>query len=127
MKSTPLKIVEQLVNRCPKSGRVTGLRRDTRLAKILLPILGVLAIGWFLFRVVPKPSRAAYPCQRVAAGIGASFLVYLAGLLLTYTGFRFIYQKLGKTLALVAVVAVVALGYYGMGRAQTPTPGQPIV
>ncbi|MCU0915600.1 MAG: DUF362 domain-containing protein [Planctomycetes bacterium] len=127
MRSTLLKIVEQLVNRCPKSGRITGLRRDTGLAQILFPVLGVLALGWFLFRVVPKPSRAAYPCQRVAAGIGAGFLAYLVGLLLAYTGFRFVYQRLGKMLALVAVVAVVALGYYGMGRAQTRTPGQPIV
>ena len=95
MRSTLQKMIEQWVTRCPKSGRLTGFRGDTRLAKILFPAMGVLAIGWFLFRVVPKPSRAAYPCQRVAAGIGTGFLAYLVGLLLAYTGFRFIYQSLG--------------------------------
>jgi len=95
MRSTLQKMIEQWVTRCPKSGRLAGFRGDTRLAKILCPAMGVLAIGWFLFRVVPKPSRAAYPCQRVAAGIGTGFLAYLVGLLLAYTGFRFIYQSLG--------------------------------
>ena len=28
-----------------------------------LPITGLAALIWFLIRVVPKPSRAAYPCQ----------------------------------------------------------------
>jgi hypothetical protein len=47
----------------------------------LLPIIGVLAILWFLIRVIPKPSRAAYPCQRVAAGLGGGFLTYLLAML----------------------------------------------
>jgi hypothetical protein len=27
---------------------------------------GLLALAWFLIRVLPKPSRATYPCQRAA-------------------------------------------------------------
>jgi hypothetical protein len=27
---------------------------------------GALAVIWFLVRVIPKPSRASYPCQRAA-------------------------------------------------------------
>lgn len=127
MEGMPSRVIDKLIKRCPMSGRIVGIRRDTRLAKILFAALGVLALGWFLFRVIPKPSRATYPCQRVAAGIGAGFLAYCVGLLLTYTGFRFLHRKLGKAVALVFVVAVVALGYYGTGGAQTPTPAQPIV
>lgn len=47
----------------------------------LFPVVGVLAIAWFLIRVIPKPSRAAYPCQRAAAGIGGGFLTYLLAML----------------------------------------------
>ncbi len=32
----------------------------------VFPIGGLLALIWFLIRVIPKPSRATYPCQRVA-------------------------------------------------------------
>ncbi len=47
----------------------------------LFPLVGLLALIWFLIRVVPKPSRAAYPCQRVAAGLGGGFLTYLLAML----------------------------------------------
>ena len=34
---------------------------------------------WFLIRVGPKPTRAAYPCQRVALPLAISFVVWMAG------------------------------------------------
>ncbi|MCP4156765.1 MAG: hypothetical protein GY757_54125, partial [bacterium] len=45
----------------------------------LFPVTGLLALIWFLVRVVPKPSRAAYPCQRVAAPMAGGFLLWLTG------------------------------------------------
>ena len=56
-----------LVKRCPKSGRIVKLRFDNIYAKLAFPIVGILAIIWFLVRVIPKPSRVAYPCQQAAA------------------------------------------------------------
>jgi hypothetical protein len=44
------------------------------------PAVGFLALVWFLVRVLPKPSRAAYPCQRVAAPLAGGFLAWLAGI-----------------------------------------------
>ena len=35
--------------------------------KIFFPVIGTLSLIWFLVRVIPKPSRAAYPCMRAAA------------------------------------------------------------
>jgi len=43
-----------------------------------MPLIGLLALLWFLLRVIPKPSRAAYPCQRAAlstAGLSLWWLV----------------------------------------------------
>jgi hypothetical protein len=45
----------------------------------MLPVAGLLSLFWFLVRVVPKPSRASYPCQRAAAPLAAGFVVWLAG------------------------------------------------
>src|SRR3990172_12948195 len=49
-------------------------------SKFLFPITGIIAIVWFLIRVIPKPSRAAYPCMKVAYPIASTFVLYLLGL-----------------------------------------------
>ena len=46
---------------------------------LVLPLLGLAALLWFAIRVLPKPSRATYPCQRVAAPFASGFLVWLLG------------------------------------------------
>ena len=51
-------------------------------------ILGALALLWFLIRVIPKPSRAAYPCQRVAFPIASAFIIWVAGTLLSRSALR---------------------------------------
>jgi uncharacterized protein (DUF362 family) len=56
-----------------RSGRHTGAQSFSLLA-------GLAALLWFLARVIPKPSRAAYPCQRAAAPLAGGFLVWIAGL-----------------------------------------------
>jgi hypothetical protein len=43
--------------------------------------MGLVSLLWFLVRVIPKPSRAAYPCQRLAFPVASSFVVWLAALL----------------------------------------------
>jgi uncharacterized protein (DUF362 family) len=43
----------------------------------ILRLSGALALAWFLIRVIPKPSRATYPCQRAAFPIAAGFVVWL--------------------------------------------------
>ncbi|MBN1466223.1 DUF362 domain-containing protein, partial [candidate division KSB1 bacterium] len=48
--------------------------------KYLLPIIGFISLVWFLLRVMPKPSRAAYPCQRVAFPLASGFVLWVAGL-----------------------------------------------
>ena len=46
-------------------------------------VLGLVSLAWFLVRVLPKPRRAAYPCQRVAAPLAGSFLAWLGAIFLT--------------------------------------------
>jgi uncharacterized protein (DUF362 family) len=70
---------------CPhgKHGVWSRLDRWTRnhpRAAWMFPLAGFLSLVWFLIRVLPKPSRAAYPCQRVAAPLAGGFLASLAGL-----------------------------------------------
>ena len=42
--------------------------------------LGISATLWFLIRVIPKPSRAVYPCMQAAAPLMSTFVIYLISL-----------------------------------------------
>jgi len=39
-------------------------------------LAGVIAILWFVIRVVPKPQRAQYPCQQVAISISLGYIAF---------------------------------------------------
>ncbi|NIM11415.1 MAG: DUF362 domain-containing protein [Candidatus Aminicenantes bacterium] len=54
----------------------------------LFPVFGLIALIWYLVRVVPKPSRASYPCQRAAAPLAGGFILWLVGLVGSVTIFR---------------------------------------
>lgn len=54
----------------------------------VFPILGLFSLIWFLIRVIPKPSRATYPCQRFAAPFAGGFVVWIAGLIGSALAYR---------------------------------------
>jgi hypothetical protein len=66
---------------CPRTGRVVKTRRRVKWWAWGFSALGFLSLLWFLVRVIPKPSRAAYPCQRAAFPLASSFVVWVAALL----------------------------------------------
>ncbi|MDX1701128.1 MAG: hypothetical protein R3250_10945, partial [Melioribacteraceae bacterium] len=47
--------------------------------KIAFIFVGMGSLLWFLFRVIPKPSRATYPCMRASYPIMSSFIIYIIG------------------------------------------------
>ena len=49
--------------------------------RLLAFVAGALALLWFLFRVIPKPTRAFYPCQRAAFPVATTFVIWLIGAL----------------------------------------------
>jgi len=57
--------------------------------KLVYLVVSLLATSWFLVRVIPKPSRAAYPCMQVAAPIMSGFVIWLLAL----TGAAFAFKK----------------------------------
>jgi hypothetical protein len=54
----------------------------------VLLIAGFLATLWFLIRVIPKPSRAGYPCMRAAAPLMSGFVIYMIALTGAFSAFR---------------------------------------
>ncbi len=64
----------------PEQNVHSHYKRISILLLLLFPVIGLLSLIWFLIRVIPKPSRAAYPCQRVAFPLASGFIVWLMGL-----------------------------------------------
>jgi hypothetical protein len=54
----------------------------------LFSILGLSSFLWFLIRVIPKPSRAAYPCQQVAFPLASGFVVWILAVMGTAFAWR---------------------------------------
>jgi len=83
------------------------------------PAAGLVALVWFLIRVVPKPSRAAYPCQRVAMPLASGFVTWLVVLVGSVTVFRKARRLLRESravqvcLCLITVAIVAAISQAG--------------
>ncbi len=60
----------------PDPDRQTG---QPLIRRLFFPVLGLLSLLWFLVRVIPKPSRATYPCQQAAFPVASAFLVWVTG------------------------------------------------
>jgi hypothetical protein len=80
------------------------------------PVIGLVALVWFLVRVVPKPSRASYPCQRVAAPLASSFVWWLLGCGTLTVAFRGAREHLYRKRLLVCGLCLLA-GAIGTGWA----------
>jgi len=121
---------------CPRAQKRRNVGRSNRWLFWLYPAIGLVSLIWFLVRVLPKPSRAAYPCQRLAAPLGSGFVLWVAGVAGAAVAFRRSQTLFRQSrvvlalgcLALTAVLGMVAL--VGMPAefvaASPPNPNNPI-
>lgn len=65
--------------------------RNPLFARIVMLFVGFSAIVWFLIRVIPKPSRAYYPCMQASAPLMSAFVIWLLGV--WGTSFSFVKAK----------------------------------
>lgn len=94
-----------------------------------VPVVGLASLIWFLIRVVPKPSRATYPCQRVAFPLASGFVVWvLAGLgsIVAWRKARGHLRRSHRVAGLLLLVASAGLVYMGASQtAETPLIAAP--
>jgi len=101
----------QADRRCPMTGRPLKAQAGRPWLRWLLPITGLLALAWFIIRVVPKPSRALYPCQRLAMPLASGFVVWLLGIAASIAAFRKAKASLaGKRYALALAALTISVG-----------------
>jgi hypothetical protein len=64
------------------------LRKIRVPGKIVYILISVLATIWFLIRVIPKPSRATYPCMQVISPIMSGFVIWILAITAAAFSFR---------------------------------------
>ena len=81
-----------------------------RLNQVYFILIGIVSLLWFLVRVIPKPSRAAYPCQKVAFPIASGFIIWISVNIISFLGIKklaSLYKKKGKLITLFACIGLV--------------------
>jgi hypothetical protein len=77
---------------------------------IFLIVLGIISVIWLLLRVIPKPSRITYPCQRMAAANTVAFITWLLGTYFSATLLKKARVKLKESkISISAVLIILAL------------------
>jgi len=95
---------------CSRTGSPIGQKSKFYWLRWLFPITGLLAVIWFLIRVIPKPTRATYPCQRVAFPLASGFVVWmlgLAGSTAAYKKAKYSFARARYVLATIFITASV--------------------
>lgn len=92
--------------------RMVDWMKDHRVPpRLLLMVLGILSTVWFLVRVLPKPSRATYPCMQVAAPIMSGFIIYL----LSLGGIALAFRKVKQNLSRRRYIATGLFFFFALG------------
>src|SRR5665648_7360 len=83
--------------------------------KLILIVVGFGALVWFLIRVIPKPSRAGYPCQRAAFPLASAFVIWMTGVVGSLFGIKYLGKAFAQHKWVVAgssVLVVMVLSFW---------------
>ncbi len=97
--------------------------------RLLFLLMGLISTIWFLFRVIPKPTRATYPCMKVAAPLMSGFVVYLLSLGGVTLALRKARQNLYKARFFAAgsfIIAAVACAVISLTHSTSSTYAGPL-
>jgi len=81
--------------------------------RISILVLGFTSTIWFLVRVIPKPSRATYPCMQAAAPLMSGFVLWLLAISGTAMAFKKAGQKWMNSSYITAVLLIL-IGVVGL-------------
>jgi hypothetical protein len=93
---------------CPGTENCHREKTERRWPKWMFPITGLLSLIWFIVRVVPKPSRATYPCQRAALPLASSFAAWVVGAIGSVVAIRKARRSFSRRRFVLGIVAVAA-------------------
>lgn len=86
---------------------ISKLKTKKTPQKLIFIVIGLLATIWFLIRVIPKPSRASYPCMQATAPFMSGFIVYLMSLGGTVISLKYLKHYLLKSKYILAFAFMI--------------------
>ena len=111
-------------------------KKRHRLCWLFMLAAGFLSLIWFFLRVIPKPSRAFYPCQRIAFPLASGFVVWLAGLLTSafvlrkakhfFFRSRYVPGVILLVMGVAAIIISIGAGQKELASADSKLPNDPI-
>lgn len=105
-----------------KPNRMTRFFDRIRQKTWIFPLVGFASLVWFLIRVIPKPSRAGYPCQRAAFPIASGFVLWLMGISTSFLFFHRARERMHQARYVVALFSfATAIVVLGITYVDTPT------
>jgi len=79
-------------------------------------VIGLLATTWFVIRVVPKPSRAGYPCMKVAYPFMTAFILWIISFTGIFASYKLLVSSLRRKhllmIGLSLTFLLVAIGFH---------------
>jgi len=91
--------------------------------KLAFFTVGISTTAWFLIRVIPKPSRAAYPCMQASAPIMSAFVLYLLSVVGGVTAWMkaktFIKNRKYGYASLFALIALICVASFAVQNSET--------
>ncbi|MBN1806128.1 MAG: SMP-30/gluconolactonase/LRE family protein [Sedimentisphaerales bacterium] len=94
------------VHSCPKTVVPLTTNKKYNWLMWIFPVAGLVSLIWFLIRVIPKPSRAAYPCQRMAFPLASGFIAWITALVASTFAFKKAKVSLAKKRYLVVLACM---------------------
>jgi hypothetical protein len=110
---------QKFVKVCPKTGKIRKIILPHGFYRLLFPVIGLAALLWIIVRVIPKPSRAQYPCVKAATPIASGFLFWLLGLAASVKAFNIMkssYRKSSYFRTAVFLVLGVVFGLFALSQ-----------
>lgn len=114
----------------------TMRKRQSRLSRWFLLFTGLLSLIWFLIRVIPKPSRAFYPCQRLACPLASGLVAWIVGTLVSAGTLRkakhlmirsqYVLGAICIVISLSAAMLTISGGQEDSALADGPLPNDPV-
>lgn len=112
--NTTKEVIPMSASKKRRQSNYPDLRKRLR---SLMALVGFLSLIWFLVRVIPKPSRAAYPCMRTVFPMASAFVVWIIGLgssaFLIRKGRRHVHQSRYAAAAICGIIAI-AMAWYSL-------------
>ncbi len=109
-----MKVFDKFKKKSPATSQSIGFMSRTGIGKIVFFVVGLSSLIWFLIRVIPKPSRAAYPCMRAAMPVASSFVIYIVSIVASVLAFRKMKLHIAKKQFLPVVLISAFVMVFGL-------------